>query len=158
MSQRNRISRGEQIARLRRSGLAGTNWLQTTPEPTTDVEAEPDLAARLARLRQLRPLKITDMMCLIAYDIESNKVRTKVAKYLIASGCHRVQKSVYFARLSRSRYREIVEALRVINDLYDNQDSIFFLPVGDDNMNRLEVVGRDLYVEVVREQRHTVVL
>jgi CRISPR-associated endonuclease Cas2 len=153
------ISRGEQIARLRRSGLAGSDWLQPEAEaPAGQASPFTTLAERLALLRRLRPQRITHMMCFIAYDIESNKVRTRVAKYLIAQGCHRIQKSVYFAQLSRHQYRDIVEALRVINDLYENQDSIFFLPVGEDNMSKFEVVGRDLYLEVAREQHHTVVL
>ena len=158
MSLRRTISLGEQMARLRRSGLSGSRWLEAAPVSTEAPDAAQSLAQRLQQLRALRPQKITDMMCFIAYDIESNKVRTKVAKFLIQQGCHRIQKSVYFARLSRRQYRQVVQALRTINELYENQDSIFFLPVGEDNMSKLEVVGRDLYLEVAREQHHTVVL
>jgi CRISPR-associated protein Cas2 len=151
------LSAGERAARLARSGLSGSDWLQAPP-PLITTNAASNLRQRLAVLQQLAPQRITDMMCLIAYDIESNKVRTQVAKYLIRQGCHRIQQSVYFAQLPRSRYRQMVEALRVINELYDNEDSIFFLPVGEDNLHKLEVVGRDLYLEVARAQRHTLVL
>jgi CRISPR-associated protein Cas2 len=145
------------MARIRRSGVKGDDWLRAAPPPIS-LDPNQNLRQRLAALQQLRPQNIQDMMCFIAYDIESNKVRTQIAKYLIRQGCHRVQKSVYVAQLPRSRYREMVEALRVINELYDNEDSIFFLPVGEDNLNRMEIVGRDLYLEVAREQRHTLIL
>jgi len=158
MKPRLSISQGEQIARLGRSGLSVKDWIRPDAELEAPVDPSEDLRARLERIRALRPIKITDMMCFIAYDIESNKVRTKVAKYLIECGCHRVQKSVYFARVSRSKYKEMIEALRVINELYENEDSIFFLPVGEGNMNKLQIVGRDLYIEVARDEHHTILL
>ncbi len=88
------------------------------------------------------------MLCFISYDIEHNKVRTAIAKYLIRQGCQRVQKSVYFARLSPAAYRDIATNLREIQALYDNQDSIFILPVGEDNLNRMELIGQNFQYEL----------
>ncbi len=44
-----------------------------------------------------RNLKATDMLYFIMYDIENDKVRAQIAKYLIKRGCLRVQKSIFFA-------------------------------------------------------------
>lgn len=149
------LSIGERMARLRRSGLGAEDWLAPRPEPEPWIGTGEGPASRLsevlARVAARRPQRISDMMCIIAYDIESNKVRTQIAKYLISKGCVRIQKSVYFAVLSRRHYREMVEALRTINALYENEDSLFFLPVADDQLSRIELIGRDLYLSVARE-------
>jgi CRISPR-associated protein Cas2 len=46
-----------------------------------------------------------EMYCFIMYDIEDNKVRGLVAKYLEKKGCIRVQKSIFFAKLHRKHYQ-----------------------------------------------------
>ena len=142
---RPRISTGERLARLARSGAGGDTWLAArfpqNPQPPTPGA---NLQERLALLRLIRPQRMQDMMCIIAYDIESNKVRNQIAKFLIRKGCYRLQKSVYFGQMPRKQYKEMVAALRAINNLYENEDSLFFLPVGEDSLNRLEVVGRGL--------------
>ncbi|GAB4424165.1 MAG: hypothetical protein OHK0039_41130 [Bacteroidia bacterium] len=147
---------GERMARLRRSGTGATDWLGPRREsPEAALPPAASLRDRLAYLQRLRPPTYDSMMCIIAYDIESNKVRTQVAKYLIRQGCYRLQKSVYFAQLPRGRYRDIVETLRRINDRYENEDSIFFLPLSSDQVDRLEMVGRDLYLQIARDHPHT---
>ncbi|RMG68011.1 MAG: CRISPR-associated endonuclease Cas2 [Bacteroidetes bacterium] len=144
------------MARLRRSGLGAEDWLAPRPEPQlVGGSAATRMTELLAQLEARRPKRISDMMCIIAYDIESNKVRTQVAKFLIGKGCLRIQKSVYFGLLSRKQYREMVEALRTINALYENDDSIFFLPVADDQLSRIEIIGRDLYLQVARDEPNT---
>ena len=44
--------------------------------------------------------KSTNMLFFVMYDIESNKVRNYVVKYLERKGCTRVQKSIFLANLS----------------------------------------------------------
>lgn len=47
------------------------------------------------------------MLFFVMYDIESNKVRYQVSKYLIKKGCFRIQRSVFLAELSHEDYSQI---------------------------------------------------
>src|SRR5690606_1027949 len=76
--------------------------------------------------------KDKSMLYIVMYDIENNKVRTQVAKYLIKKGCLRIQKSVYLAKSNRTLYKDICEALKDINEMYENDDSIFVLPIPEE--------------------------
>ena len=58
------------------------------------------------------------------YDIESNKVRNQVAKYLLRKGCFRVQRSIFLADLNNQDYEQIRSDLSEVQACYDNHDSI----------------------------------
>lgn len=51
--------------------------------------------------------KVTDMLFFVMYDIESNKVRQQIAKYLLKMGCFRVQRSIFLAELNSEKYERI---------------------------------------------------
>ena len=79
--------------------------------------------------------------------IENDKIRRMVAKLLEKQGCIRVQNGVarpvvFFARIHRRRYHELTDLLRQIQLLYENDDSILLLPVGEDMLNSLQCIGR----------------
>lgn len=99
--------------------------------------------------------KPEEMYCFIMYDIENDRVRRLIAKYLERKGCFRVQKSIFFAHLHRNLHREITESLRKIQQTYDNQDSIMVLPVGEDMLNKLTCIGKDFEWEIMTGSKHT---
>lgn len=96
-----------------------------------------------------------EMYCFIMYDIEDNKVRRLVAKYLEKKGCLRVQKSIFFAKLHRRSYREVTNTLKEIQEAYQNNDSILALPVGEDMLNSLLVIGKELTYEFSQGTKNT---
>lgn len=96
-----------------------------------------------------------EMYCFICYDIESNKIRRMVAKLLERQGCVRIQKSVFFARIHRKRYHELAGLLRQIQELYENQDSIVLLPVGEDMLNSLQCIGQSVDIEQLTTPKNT---
>jgi CRISPR-associated protein Cas2 len=96
------------------------------------------------------------MYCFIYYDIESDKIRRLVAKLLEKQGCVRVQKSVFFARIHRRRYAELTDLLRQIQQLYNNQDSIMLLPVGEDMLNSLHCIGQSFDLELLTAPKNTI--
>lgn len=134
------------------------------PALTTDQVS--DLAAGLALPSMLaewlnwfehQPRKRPeDMYCFIYYDIENNKIRRLVARLLEKQGCIRVQKSVFFARVHRRRYRELTDLLRQIQQLYENQDSIILLPVGEDMLNSLQCIGKSFELDLLTAPKNTV--
>lgn len=97
-----------------------------------------------------------DMYCFICYDIENNKIRRLVARLLEKEGCIRVQKSVFFARMHRKRHARLTELLRQIQQLYENQDSIMLLPVGEDMLNSLQCIGQSFELQQLTAPKNTI--
>lgn len=98
--------------------------------------------------RRFEAQKITNMLFFVSYDIEDNRVRRHIAKYLLRKGCVRLQKSVYFGTAKRDQYQELVKTLAEVQALYQNHDSIFLLPVGEDNVHKMEVIGQNLNLQL----------
>jgi CRISPR-associated protein Cas2 len=103
--------------------------------------------------RQSR-IKSNTMLYMIMYDIENNKIRTHIAKYLIKKGCLRIQKSVYLAKSSPAVMKEISSTLKEINEIYENQDSIFVLPVPEEKFNNITVIGQNVEFEIVTKPKN----
>ena len=103
--------------------------------------------------RQSR-VKSNTMLYIIMYDIENNKIRTHIAKYLIKKGCLRIQKSVYLAKSSASVMKEISTTLKEINEIYENEDSIFVLPVPEEKFNNITVIGQNVEFEIVTKPKN----
>lgn len=99
-------------------------------------------------------IKSNTMLYMIMYDIENNKIRTHIAKYLIKKGCLRIQKSVYLAKSSPSVMKEISQTLKEINEIYENSDSIFVLPVPEEKFNNITVIGQNVEFDIVTKTKN----
>jgi len=118
-------------------------------DPLDDVKLLPDLKQRIQKLLHIvkaHPMKATDMLSLIMYDIEDNRVRNIIARYLIRKGCIRIQKSVYFLRAHHRVYKEIAEALKQVQASYDNQDSIILVPIPHDVPGSMQIIGKEIHI------------
>jgi len=99
-------------------------------------------------------IKSNVMLFMIMYDIENNKVRTQIAKYLTKKGCMRIQKSVYLAKSSPAVMKEISNVLREINEIYHNHDSIFVLPVPEEKFSNMKVIGKNVEFEILTKPKN----
>jgi len=99
--------------------------------------------------------KAGNMLFFIMYDIESNKVRYNVAKYLIKMGCTRIQKSIFLADLDHDVYQDIKQDLVDIQALYDNHDSIILCPVSTDILKSMKIIGQSLNIDIITRSRNT---
>lgn len=139
----------EKMQRIREAGLGERSHLK---QSNTDHSLLP-LSVRLPLvekiLRKYHLKKPTDMYAFILYDIENNKIRNHVAKFLLKKGCIRVQKSVFLANLKRKEYEEIHTTINKVNSMYDNHDSFFFIPVGEDILNNMKIVGKNVDFELI---------
>ncbi len=66
--------------------------------------------------------------CYVVYDIPDDRLRTKVADVLKDFGLERLQKSVFFGRLTRNRVEELC---LVLDDLIGRKEAdvrIIFVP------------------------------
>ena len=139
-----------------RAGIANNEPIDH--EVDEDVERIASLEERLRVILAIeknpcRPA--TNMIFFVIYDIASNKVRRSVAKYLEAKGCHRVQKSVFLADLPSKVYQEIENDLRTVQEMYDNDDCIFVLPLSAEHMKALTVIGHEINIDLILKSKST---
>lgn len=97
------------------------------------------------------------MLYLIMYDIENNKIRTHIAKYLIRKGCMRIQKSVYIYRTTQKDIKALKKILQEINTAYANQDSILILPVPQEKFRNMKMIGKNLTFEMVISPKNVLI-
>ena len=129
---------------LRKLAQAG---VQDSPRPTRHIDQDldelPSLESRISCLLGIanetsRPT--TNMIFFTMYDIESNKVRRLIAKYLISKGCTRIQDSIFLAE---------------VQSLYDNHDSIIVCPISTDQLHAMHVIGEQVDVDIITNKRNT---
>ena len=83
------------------------------------------------------------MLFFIMYDIESNKVRYNIVKYLERMGCYRIQKSIFLANLSMEKYEQIKSDMVEVQSLYENHDSI------------IKIIGQSINLDVITQNKNT---
>lgn len=147
----------EKLARIRKAGLEST----PAPEPETPAAPAEDFAPLSERIRQLLQLvrdpsqNKYDMLYLIMYDIEDDRVRTHIAKYLLSKGCIRIQKSVYLARTRQQVFQEISDTLKEVQQAYDNYDSILLVPVQSASVGSMKIIGKDIQIQSLIDPPNT---
>ncbi len=95
------------------------------------------------------------MLFFVMYDIESNKVRTLVHKYLKRMGCTPIQHSVFLADTPIETYNRIKEDLAAVQEAYDNDDSILVAPVSSDYLKMMKIIGHKIELDVITHSRST---
>jgi len=95
------------------------------------------------------------MLFFVMYDIESNKVRYNVVKYLERQGCMRIQKSIFLADLPSEKYQAIKSDLAEVQSLYDNHDSIIVCPVSLDLLQSMKIIGKNIDMHIVIKDTNT---
>ncbi|MDR1653735.1 MAG: CRISPR-associated endonuclease Cas2 [Prevotellaceae bacterium] len=117
----------------------------------------PSLDERVSEVLQIvkRKHDKSRMLFFVMYDIESNKVRNQVVKYLIKKGCMRVQKSIFLADLEHAKYQQIRSDLVEIQACYENQDSLLVVPISTDLLSAMKIIGRNIDVDLVLKNKNT---
>lgn len=145
----------EILRKLKNSGL------EHSPQPNRPVGNLDDLPTLEERVDVI--LGITNktnktpgsMLFFVMYDIESNKVRYNVVKYLERMGCHRIQKSIFLADISIEKYEQIKCDLAEVQSLYDNHDSIIICPASSDLLRSMKVIGQNINLDVITHTKNT---
>ena len=138
-------------SRQKASGIVGTYTLFSEvleDKPTT-------LEGILQLLKKFQRKKSTEMICFILYDISDHKVRREVSKYLLRKGCQRVQKSVFLVKVEHKLFREIHETLTVIQECYENNDSILLVPISENELQKMKMIGQNLCFEFTMGKKNT---
>ena len=144
------------IKHLKKSGVG---ILQSTlPVWEWDVQME-DLPTRLRELETLihrGPLKADEMLLWVCYDIEDNRIRRNLAKYLERKGLIRMQKSVFIGRISLGVGRELRDTLKELSGLYQSHDSMLIIPLSEDQLPGIHCLGKEIALEQL-ESKNTLV-
>lgn len=143
---------------LRRLAHAGVSGSPPVNRPTGYTGDMPSLKERVDFLIGVvnKPQQTaTNMLFFVMYDIESNKVRREIAKYLDDKGCFRIQKSIFLADLDRTVFEQIKSDLAEVQALYDNHDSIIVCPVATDEIRAMKVIGQKIDVDIIIRARNT---
>jgi len=130
--------------------------IKVSPQKVIDDELAP-LSTRIGLILGIenKPIKTTEMLYFVMYDIENDKVRTQISKFLIKKGCIRIQKSIFIAKSERVKFHEIHDALKLINELYDNQDSIIMVPVSTDIVSNMKLIGQNVDIDIIVKNKNT---
>jgi CRISPR-associated protein Cas2 len=84
----------------------------------------------------LRPLQVglgsPEVSLVLIYDIEEDRVRTRVADICLDYGLERIQFSAFFGRLNRNRRQEL--SLRVQAEIGNRSARVRVIPVCEDDL------------------------
>lgn len=80
------------------------------------------------------------MIIWVMYDIENDRVRTKIARYCKQSGLYRVQYSVFLGNINENEK----DTLQLqIEDLIDeDQDSVYIFPMSKTGLQNTVLLGQ----------------
>ena len=95
------------------------------------------------------------MNYIILYDIEDDKVRKLVAKYLLQKGCVRIQKSVFMANTTHEKFQELHNTLKDINSYYENNDSIIVVPINVADVRSMKLIGKNVNIDILTDPPNT---
>ncbi len=145
----------EVLKKLKSAGISGSPVINRIP---SNIDFLPTLEKRVDRILGIinetnRPAG--NMLFFVMYDIESNKVRYNVVKYLERMGCTRIQKSIFLADLSVEKYKRIQSDLVEVQSLYDNHDSIIVCPISTDLLQSMKIIGLSINIDVITHSKNT---
>lgn len=84
------------------------------------------------------------MAHLISYDIENDKLRTRLAKMIIGRGAIRIQKSVFFADLSAQKTADLLVMLQDLAEELKTGDNIIVIPMYESVLEKMIIIGENL--------------
>lgn len=102
-----------------------------------------------------KPQKATTMTFLIMYDIENNKVRTRVSKYLEKQGCIRIQKSIFLTNTESKNFNQIYDTLLEVQSYYENKDSILLVPFNTSDLRSMKIIGKEIHISTLLDKPNT---
>jgi CRISPR-associated endonuclease Cas2 len=142
----------EKMKKLQQSGLSEN----TSPNRLLNDCELKNLELRIKNILQIvdNPKKKPNtMIFFVMYDIESNKVRRHIVKYLEKKGCTRVQRSIFLADADTAIYNEIKNDLAEVQACYDNNDSILVVPISPDYLRAMKIIGQSIDLDIITRSK-----
>lgn len=132
------------------------------PKPADNCTDElPPIASLDERIKAILGIvergkkNVGNMLFFVMYDIESNKVRRYVVKYLEKQGCMRIQKSIFLANLAMEKFTEIKNDLEQVQAVYENNDSILVVPITTEYLRSMKIIGQNISIDIITRTKNT---
>ncbi|MDR0994809.1 MAG: CRISPR-associated endonuclease Cas2 [Tannerella sp.] len=153
MRQKKEISFAERMRKLYRSGLP-------RKKPEREEEPEEGIVSIEQRVEQImgivnRKHDKLNMLFFVMYDIENNRVRNQIVKYLLRKGCLRIQKSIFLADTEHAVYAQIKDDLAAVQACYENDDSIIVCPISTDYLQAMRIIGKSIDMDILLKNKNT---
>lgn len=146
----------QRMLKFQKAGITAPRYTNREPDSLDEEICDVNkMVERLFCVANRSDRKADTMIFFVMYDIESNKVRSLVSKYLEKKGCVRIQKSIFLADLDRSKFDEIRTDLSQVQSCYENQDSIVLVPISTDYLQSMKVIGKTINVDVITKSVNT---
>lgn len=155
MAKKEPISFVEKMKKFARAGIPQPASPNRVSGNIDDIDNLEDRIAFLLNLVNQPKRPSNHMIFFVMYDIESNKVRNQIVKYLLKSGCTRVQKSIFLADLPLADYEMIRNDLAEVQACYENNDSILIVPISTDYLQSMKVIGQSVDVDIITKSKNT---
>ena len=81
-----------------------------------------------------------EVSLVLIYDIENDRLRTRIADVCLNYGLERIQFSAFFGKLNRNRRQEL--ALQVQNELGDESGRVRIIPVCEQDLKDMWVLDQ----------------
>lgn len=156
VKEKKEITLFEKIRKIHRSGLEEGMVISDNHIDLDGIETIDERVKKLFKLIDNKERNITNMLFFVMYDIESNKVRHQVSKYLLKNGCFRIQRSIFLADINTTLYEKIKSDLTEIQSFYDNCDSIIIVPVSTELIKAMKIIGKSIDVDVIMKTKNTI--
>ena len=145
----------EILRKLKKSGLESSKPINRIALMVDELPTLEERVNRIFGIIKQTNRQSGNMLFFVMYDIESNKVRYNVVKYLERMGCYRIQKSIFLADLTIDKYESIKRDLAEVQSLYDNHDSILVCPVSSDLIKSMKIIGKNINLDIITHTKNT---
>ncbi|HBK29736.1 MAG TPA: CRISPR-associated endonuclease Cas2 [Parabacteroides sp.] len=145
----------EKMRRFVHAGIAGSAVPNRIGNNLDNLSSMEERVSKILGIVNRLNRTATSMLFFVMYDIESNKVRRLVVKYLQRKGCVRVQKSIFLADLEIAEYNNIRNDLAEVQAAYENNDSILVVPISSDYLRSMKIIGQKIELDVIMHSKNT---
>jgi len=99
------------------------------------------------------------MVCIVFYDIEHSKTRTKVAKKLKQYGLVRIQLSVFAGPYEKVSFDKLWQKITdQIKRNYAANDKFYYLTVSKNQFKNLKMFGEIMDLDYICGTKHTIII
>ncbi|MGM9740220.1 MAG: CRISPR-associated endonuclease Cas2 [Candidatus Cryptobacteroides sp.] len=155
MSGRKKKEPVDYLAILRNLSECGVRSTLPKRKPEDEIEPLDTRIKRIFELAERAKKNVGNMLFFVMYDIEDDKVRRYVVKYLEKRGCMRIQKSIFLANQPVAIFDEIKNDLEAVQKVYENDDSILVVPITADYLNAMKIIGNNINIDIVTRNKTT---
>ncbi|MDR1975191.1 MAG: CRISPR-associated endonuclease Cas2 [Bacteroidales bacterium] len=155
MRKKKSIPFAEHLLKLYRSGLSREVQQVSVQKEDDDM---PSIEMRVQHVLDIvkRKHDKSRMLFFVMYDIENDKVRRQVVKYLLRKGCMRIQKSIFIADVEHKVFSEIKDSLMEVQECYENDDSILVVPISTDYLQAMKIIGKNIDIDIILKNKSTI--